>query len=504
MRSCNVLVSLLVAGCVVPASQSPLPESPQVSQSPAQESAQVEAYWQPQPIIKPQSEPYQPPPPQTLQTVYYDEPGYDTVNVNATGEAVGSIDVFYDQLDPYGTWHDDATYGWVFSPSQSSYVPYSNGHWKYTDYGMLWVSSDPFGWATDHYGRWVYQSRWVWRPDLTWGPAWVSWRQCDGWIGWAPAGYTTHAYVPEDHWRFVAAPELLSIEISRRYVASNIRRYLDLSVPIVRYHRHDKDVWVAGPSEDWMRRYRLDVKRERAETIELGRLDAQRRSDAERHARQRQHEWDQRRAREVHVRRDLDERVRNQRDAQNRLVEEQRRLGSERRKQQDERNRLEDQQRRNHEAQARAGNDAERRRTAEEQRKLAEHQKQLEDVQRRTQQALLGRQQQEQRRREDDGKRQRAEQDRANAEQQRRSDDQKRKATDDEHRRAVEIEKRKAADDQHRAADDRRKQQDEQRKLQADAKRKPDDRKRAPDDRKNVEERDKKTADKAKGGQQQP
>jgi hypothetical protein len=264
MRLCNVLVSLLVAGCLVPANNPPQ----QASQSPPPEPAQVRSYSQPPPIIEPQSEPYQLPPTRTTQPIYYDEPGYDTVNVNVTGDSVGSIDVFFDQLDPYGTWYDDPTYGWAFSPSQSSYVPYSNGYWKYTDYGVLWVSRDPFGWATDHYGRWVYQNRWVWTPDLTWGPAWVSWRQGDGWIGWAPAGYTANAYVPEDHWRFVAAPELFSIEISRRYAVSNIRGYLDASVPIVRYHRHDNDVWVAGPSEDWMRRNRLDVRRERAEAID--------------------------------------------------------------------------------------------------------------------------------------------------------------------------------------------------------------------------------------------
>jgi hypothetical protein len=48
-------------------------------------------------------------------------------------------------------------------------------------------------------------------------------------------------------------------------VASNINVYLNTSVPIARYYRHDNDVWVAGaPSEDWMRRYQLDVRRERA------------------------------------------------------------------------------------------------------------------------------------------------------------------------------------------------------------------------------------------------
>src|SRR5439155_6764197 len=126
-----------------------------------------------------------PPPPQPVtETVYYDEPTYDTITVNAVAEAPSSVDVFYDQLDPYGTWYDDPSYGWVFAPTSSNYIPYTNGHWKYTDYGLLWVSNDPFGWATDHYGRWVWSNRWVWVPDTKWGPAWVSWRQSDGYIGW--------------------------------------------------------------------------------------------------------------------------------------------------------------------------------------------------------------------------------------------------------------------------------------------------------------------------------
>ena len=51
-----------------------------------------------------------------------------------------SVDVFYDQLSPYGTWYDDPTYGWVFTPSDNGYVPYTNGRWTNTDYGFTWVS----------------------------------------------------------------------------------------------------------------------------------------------------------------------------------------------------------------------------------------------------------------------------------------------------------------------------------------------------------------------------
>ena len=144
----------------------------------------------------------QPPPPRArappASAPVYSGPIYDTVNVGVAGNDVPSIDVFYNDLAPYGSWYNDPTYGWVFAPPSPSYVPYSNGHWAYTDYGYTWQSADPFGWATDHYGRWVWANRWVWRPDTTWGPAWVQWREGDGYVGWAPAGYTDDAYVPDD------------------------------------------------------------------------------------------------------------------------------------------------------------------------------------------------------------------------------------------------------------------------------------------------------------------
>ena len=40
-------------------------------------------------------------------------------------EAVASVDVFYDQLSPYGVWIDDPTVGQAFIPEQAGYVPYS-------------------------------------------------------------------------------------------------------------------------------------------------------------------------------------------------------------------------------------------------------------------------------------------------------------------------------------------------------------------------------------------
>ncbi|MEY2562061.1 MAG: hypothetical protein QOH88_254 [Verrucomicrobiota bacterium] len=102
-----------------------------------------------------------------------------------------SYGTFYRKLEPYGAWRDTATYGYVWQPREAedrSWRPYTDGHWVYTDAGWTWVSEEPFGWATYHYGRWVRLHRvgWVWVPGDEWAPAWVSWRTSKDYIGWAP------------------------------------------------------------------------------------------------------------------------------------------------------------------------------------------------------------------------------------------------------------------------------------------------------------------------------
>ena len=43
----------------------------------------------------------------------------------------------------------------------------------------MWISAESFGWATYHYGNWMYDryQGWVWIPGLDWGPAWVDWQE---------------------------------------------------------------------------------------------------------------------------------------------------------------------------------------------------------------------------------------------------------------------------------------------------------------------------------------
>ncbi len=113
----------------------------------------------------------------------------------AVGVAVGvhgavGVDFFYSNLAPYGYWVNRPSVGWVWLPRhiRHGWRPYSYGRWAYTDYGWTWVSSEPFGWATYHYGRWNLDPDygWEWQPGTDWGPAWVSWQEGDGYLGWAP------------------------------------------------------------------------------------------------------------------------------------------------------------------------------------------------------------------------------------------------------------------------------------------------------------------------------
>lgn len=109
-----------------------------------------------------------------------------------------SFDFFYENLSPYGEWLEVGDYGTCWRPHgiDEDWAPYSDGYWSYTDGGWTWVSYEDFGGIVYHYGRWVKveDEGWCWVPDYEWGPAWVSWRNNDDYVGWAPLP-------PEARWR---------------------------------------------------------------------------------------------------------------------------------------------------------------------------------------------------------------------------------------------------------------------------------------------------------------
>lgn len=77
-----------------------------------------------------------------------------------------------DDLNDYGDWIYTDRYGWVWRPSRAATAAYENwspfryGHWRYVPgYGWTWIAQEPWGWATSHYGRWVWvDNYWSWCP----------------------------------------------------------------------------------------------------------------------------------------------------------------------------------------------------------------------------------------------------------------------------------------------------------------------------------------------------
>jgi hypothetical protein len=115
--------------------------------------------------------------------------------------------VGYSDLDDYGTWKEEPTYGSVWVPNNVSpgWSPYSDGYWNYVGpWGWTWVDYAPWGFAPYHYGRWNYfGGYWGWCPGPIYStpfyaPAFVGFVGGFGFgfgfgygggIGWFPLGW---------------------------------------------------------------------------------------------------------------------------------------------------------------------------------------------------------------------------------------------------------------------------------------------------------------------------
>ena len=74
----------------------------------------------------------------------------------------------YEDLDEYGSWRNDPSYGNVWVPSQVrvGWVPYNDGHWVWVNpWGWTWIDDAPWGFTVSHYGRWAHlRGTWCWVP----------------------------------------------------------------------------------------------------------------------------------------------------------------------------------------------------------------------------------------------------------------------------------------------------------------------------------------------------
>src|SRR5680860_1718786 len=168
---------------------------------------------------------------------YQDEPFYDDRSrvTEARGEDWVDDGVFYDRLSPHGSWTwTQGQYVWVPTGVDAGWRPYTRGRWVYTDHGWTWASDEPFGWATYHYGRWGFSNRigWFWVPGNRWGTAWVSWRQSDDYLAWAPLppAYdrglnvnVSFGNIPGYYWSVVPSLYFLSDDLPRHYVRDRAR-----------------------------------------------------------------------------------------------------------------------------------------------------------------------------------------------------------------------------------------------------------------------------------------
>ncbi len=132
---------------------------------------------------------------------------FDTWTEDRRDSRVGSTSASYlpselkydsGSFDNYGTWNYEATYGYVWYPRVAvGWRPYWQGRWTYTNhFKWFWVGVDPWSWSTHHYGRWgVGNAGWYWIPGRAWSPAWVSWGNAPGYVGWCPLGYNNYPVI---------------------------------------------------------------------------------------------------------------------------------------------------------------------------------------------------------------------------------------------------------------------------------------------------------------------
>jgi hypothetical protein len=126
------------------------------------------------------------------------------------------------EIDPSGVtngggFDDEINTEYIWRPynMEPGWSPYTNGYWRYSNYGWMWNSYYSWGWRPYHYGRWWWSDYygWVWSPGFIFAPAWVVWIFNAGYYGWYPIsprvrwhhGYGYHCHHMRyhvRHWTF--------------------------------------------------------------------------------------------------------------------------------------------------------------------------------------------------------------------------------------------------------------------------------------------------------------
>lgn len=121
-----------------------------------------------------------------------------------------------EDLNEHGEWIYTRSYGYVWRPYASAtsvysdWSPYRYGHWRWIPpYGWTWVNDEPWGWATYHHGRWIWDNGyWVWTPygyyrysRSWWSPALVVIGSWGNNVCWYPLSYHSRYYDYNRHYR---------------------------------------------------------------------------------------------------------------------------------------------------------------------------------------------------------------------------------------------------------------------------------------------------------------
>jgi hypothetical protein len=196
------------------------------------------------------------------------------IHTGSYGRTSVDIGFFYDDLAPYGRWIERPRYGWVWIPVHvaSSWRPYEYGRWVWTEDGWTWISDEPYGWATYHYGRWYDDPDygWEWIPGDEWAPAWVSWQEADDYVGWAPLppyvdyrpGVTLNVRLAADDYFFVPYDRFLSTRVYDYAVPySDCERIYRRSRNVTRYDWRNDAIYNPGVSFDRVQRFAGRVPR---------------------------------------------------------------------------------------------------------------------------------------------------------------------------------------------------------------------------------------------------
>jgi hypothetical protein len=162
-----------------------------------------------------------------------------------------------EDLNDYGEWINTRKYGYVWRPYQTSlsnysdWSPYRYGQWRWIpQYGWTWVNDEPWGWATYHHGRWVWDNGgWYWTPypqyrssRSWWHPALVVISIIGGNVCWYPlpydyAYYNYNSYYYGHHRRGTITAGTIIMETTAGHIRIRIRHRPRRPAP--RQHRFD-------------------------------------------------------------------------------------------------------------------------------------------------------------------------------------------------------------------------------------------------------------------------